>query len=71
MEDIPITATWYRFIETRGQKLAESDSKKIHKRDEIIGSFSNKFRESEGYGKRNGRGRSWKRCNGCTIKVGF
>ena len=50
LEDAPIIATWYRFIEMRGQKWAEFDDSKIPERDAILGSFSEKFRSQVSWG---------------------
>ena len=49
-EDSPNPNTWYRFQETKGQKLVMFDGNLIPKRNAILDSFSNKFRNQSPWG---------------------
>ena len=49
-EDTPTTNTWYRFVETEGQKLVAFDGSLIHKRNENLESFSIKFKNQSPWG---------------------
>ena len=49
-DDAPNSNTWYRFMETDGQKRAVFDGNLIPKRDSILDSFSTKFKNQSPWG---------------------